>query len=237
MGRALRSGVIGAIATFGIYTPLQSAPADNRGIVRHYSEAEFGVPDQPDTATTPPLEYRIAPLDKLSVSVLQLPDLPKDQQVDGSGNIRMPLIGTVRAQGLTARQLEGALKDKFGEKYLQAPEVQVVITDAQGDKVTVDGAVQNPGVYPLGGQRSLVQVIAMARGLSDKAAPNRVAVFRTIKGQRLAAGFDLKKIRKGQQPDPPIYGNDVVVVDGSGVKATWSTIIQSIPLIGMFSVI
>jgi polysaccharide export outer membrane protein len=237
MRRALRSSVIGAIAALGIVAPLQSAPADNRGIVRHYSAAEFGVPDQPDTETKPPLEYRIAPLDKLSISVLQLPDLPKDQQVDGNGNIHMPLIGDVRAQGMTARQLEEALKKKFGEKYLQAPEVQVLVTDAQGDKVTVDGAVQNPGVYPLGGQRSLVQVIAMAHGLTDKASPSHVAVFRTIKGQRMAAGFDLKKIRKGQQPDPPIYGNDVVVVDGSGIKSTWSTILQSIPLVAVFSAI
>jgi polysaccharide export outer membrane protein len=173
----------------------------------------------------------------VNITVMQLPDLPRDQQVDGAGNIHLPLIGDVRAQGMTARELEAALKVKFGEKYLQAPEIQVVITDAQGDKVTVDGAVVQPGVYPLGGPKSLVQVIAMARGLNDRAAARRVAVFRTIKGQRLAAGFDLKKIRKGEQKDPTIYGNDVVVVDGDGVKSTWQTVLQAIPLVGLFSAI
>src|SRR5689334_17976095 len=126
MRRALSSCSIGALAALSVGAPLHAAVGNNVSVVRNYSEAEFGPPDQADTTTKPPLEYRISPMDKLSVTVLQLPDLPKDQQVDGSGNIRMPLIGSVRAQGLTATDLEVALKKKFGEKYLQAPEVQVI---------------------------------------------------------------------------------------------------------------
>jgi polysaccharide export outer membrane protein len=53
----------------------------------------------------------------------------------------------------------------------------------------------------------------------------------------MAAAFDLKKIRKGEQPDPQVYGNDVVVAAGSGSKSVWSTVLQSLPAIALFSAI
>lgn len=229
----LTFGLVGALVVLG---SCLTSEVRAEGTVKKYNATEFGPPDPPSVARAP-AEYRIGPMDKLNINVIQLPDLPKDQQVDGAGNIHMPLIGDVQTVGLTARELEDVLRKRFGEKYLQAPEVQVLVTDAVGDRVTVDGAVSQPGVYQLNGSRSLVQVIALAHGLSDKAAPNKVAVFRTIRGQQMAAGFDLKKIRKGEQPDPPIYGNDVVVVAGSGIKSTWSTLMQSIPLVAVFSAI
>jgi len=235
MRQQLAPSFLGVLALVGTCISGEAAAGD-AAAARKSTPAEFGAPDPPSAATAP-AEYRIGPMDKLAVNVLQLPDLPKEQQVDAMGNINMPLIGSVRATGLTARDLEGVLKQKFGEKYLQAPEVQVMVTDALGDRVTVDGAVTQPGVYQLNGARSLVQVIALAHGLTDKASTNKVAVFRTIKGQKMAAAFDLKKIRKGEQPDPAVYGNDVVVVATSGAKSTWSTVLQSIPAIALFSAI
>ena len=184
-----------------------------------------------------PVEYHISPLDKLSITVLQLPDLPKDQEVDAQGNIIMPLVGTVHAQGLTTTQLEHLLKAKFGEKYLQAPEVQVSVTEAVGDRVTVDGAVNKPGVYQLNGTDTLLGAVSLANGLTNKAVPSRVAVFRTINGQRMAAGFNLKKIRKGEQPDPAIQGGDLIVVDGSNIRDTYRNMISAIPILAVFGVI
>ena len=226
-------GALGCMALLGtcIATDVSAATGGDK-----QKSLDFGPPDPPSAATAP-AEYRIGAMDKLSVFVVQLPDLPKEQQVDGAGNIHMPLVGDIHAQGLTARELEVALKQKFGERYLQAPEVQVLVTDAVGDRVTVDGAVLQPGVYPLNGNRSLLQVIALAHGLDTTAASNKVAVFRTIKGQKMAAAFDLKKIRKGDQPDPLVYGNDVVVAEGSGTKSVFSTVLQSIPAIALFSAI
>jgi polysaccharide export outer membrane protein len=229
----LISGLLGAIILIGGSVASDAGAAND---IKNFNRAEFGPPDPP-SAGTAPVAYRMGPMDKLSVSVIQLPDLPKEQQVDGAGNIHMPLIGDVRAQGLTARELEGVLRTKFGEKYLQAPEVQVLVTDAMGDRVTVDGAVTQPGVYQLNGSRTLMQVIALAHGPNDKASISRVAVLRTIHGQQMAAGFDLKKIRKGEQPDPSIYGNDVVVVAGSGTKSVFTTLLQSLPIIAVFSAV
>jgi polysaccharide export outer membrane protein len=61
-----------------------------------------------------------------------------------------------------------------------------------------------------------------------------VAVFRTVSGKRQAAAFDLTAIRRGQAPDPQIYPGDIVVVDGSAIKATQKSILNSLPIFSIF---
>jgi polysaccharide export outer membrane protein len=100
--------------------------------------------------------------------------------------------------------------------------------------VTVDGAVKEGGSFPVGGPVSLIQAVAMAKGTSEDANPRRVAVFRTIGGKRQAAAFDLTSIRRGEMPDPQIYPGDIIVVDGSSVKAAQKQLFQSIPLLAIF---
>ena len=74
----------------------------------------------------------------------------------------------------------------------------------------------------------------MAKGTSEDANPRRVAVFRTIGGQRQAAAFDLTAIRRGEMPDPQIYPGDIVVVDGSAIKAFQKQLLQSTTLFSIF---
>ena len=74
----------------------------------------------------------------------------------------------------------------------------------------------------------------MARGTADGANPKRVVVFRRINGERQAAAFDLTTVRKGADPDPEIYPEDVIVVDGSSVSKGFRTVLQTIPLIALF---
>jgi polysaccharide export outer membrane protein len=103
---------------------------------------------------------------------------------------------------------------------MKDPIVVVAVKDAQGEKVTVDGAVTKPGVYPLAGRTTLLQAVALASGPDPKLAnPKRVAIFRTIHGQRRSAFYDLTQIRTGRAEDPVIYGNDIIVVDESGAKS------------------
>jgi polysaccharide export outer membrane protein len=206
---------------------VESASAGGRGNIKNYDATWFGVPDRPGTGPAP-TAYRIGPGDKLAIIVLQLPDIPKDQTVNAHGDISMPLIGSVHVQGLTTRELQAQLKSKFGEKYLQSPEVQVAVTEALSDRVTIDGAVKSPGVYPLAGTNTLVGAVSLASGLSETAIPSRVAIFRVIKGQRVGAAFDLTKIRKGLEPDPKIYGNDLIVIEGSKFSETFDRILNGI---------
>jgi polysaccharide export outer membrane protein len=79
-----------------------------------------------------------------------------------------------------------------------------------------------------------MQAIALAGGVTEDSNPRRIAVFRTIGGQRQAAAFDLVSIRRGQVSDPKIYPGDIIVVDGNSVKAAYRQIVQSFPILSIF---
>jgi len=209
-----------------------SACADRAGGPIPYNVA-LSAPDAPAIA---PLEtgYRIAPMDTVTVKVFKSQDLSGDYQVDLAGNISMPLIGEVQAVNLTTAQLDERLTAALGQKYFEHPDVSVGIKSSTRRSVTVDGAVKQAGTFAIAGGTSLMQAVALAGGTSDDANARRVAVFRTIDGQRQAAAFDLTAIRHGQAKDPEIYPGDIVVVDGSSVKSGFKKFVQSIPLLAIF---
>jgi polysaccharide export outer membrane protein len=210
-----------------------SGCADSRGGPIPYDVASFGIPDSPSVV---PLEagYKIAPMDTISVKVFKMPDLSGDYEVDLTGHLSMPLIGSVPAAYLTTAQLDNALTKRLGEKYLQNPDVSVGIKSSTRRNVTVDGAVNKAGSYPVFGPTTLIQAVAQAGGTSPEANARRVAIFRTIGGKRQAAAFDLTSIRRGEAPDPPIYAGDIIVIDGSSVKAAQKQILNSLPVLSIF---
>src|SRR6476469_8522156 len=203
-----------------------AACADTRGGSIPYDK-QLSAPDEV-TFQTLANDYKIAPMDKLSIKVFKMEDLSGDYDVDLAGNISLPLIGQIQAANLTTEQLDEQLTQKLGDKYLEHPDVSVAIKSSTAHVVTVDGAVKEGGSFPVGGPTSLIKAIAMAKGTTEDANNRRVAVFRTIGGQRQAAAFDLTSIRRGEAPDPAIYPGDIIVVDGSSVKAVQKQILQSI---------
>ncbi|MFL6721473.1 MAG: polysaccharide biosynthesis/export family protein [Sphingomonas sp.] len=211
---------------------LLASCADTRGGSIPY-DRPLAAPDE-ITFQTLGSDYKIAPMDKLAIKVFKMEDLSGDYDVDLAGNISLPLIGEVRAVNLSTAQLHDQLAQKLGEKYLEHPDVSVAIKDSKAHVVTVDGAVKEGGSFSVGGPTSLIRAIAMARGTTEDANPRRVAVFRQIGGQRQAAAFDLTAIRRGEASDPQIYPGDIIVVDGSSVKAAQKQILQSIPLLAIF---
>lgn len=196
------------------------------------TSAQLSVPD-----STLPLQSgdeRISPLDLLEISVFGAPELDNSYQVDIEGHLRLPLVGKVKATGFTASELAANLEARLGEKYLQSPEVTVRISEARKRYVTLDGSVKNPGMYPVEGQLTLLQAVALSGGPTEGADPRRVVVFRQIGGQRNAAAFDLKKIRMGDAVDPVVFANDIVVVDGSEARRTYGEFLKSVPLLALF---
>jgi polysaccharide export outer membrane protein len=147
----------------------------------------------------------------------------------------MPLIGSVRAVDLTAEQLSEELERKFAQGYLKNPEIGVGIAESRGSVLTVEGSVRTPGVYPVIGRTTLLQAIARSGGIDEFGNPKRVAVFRQIDGQRMAAAFDITSIRAGESPDPELFRGDIVVVDGNNLKRAWRDTIQSFPLFQVFA--
>jgi polysaccharide export outer membrane protein len=165
----------------------------------------------------PNSDYRIGPQDTLEIDVFQLNDLNRTVQVDGNGRILLPLLGEIPAAGKTSEQLSHDIADQLGKKYVNNPQVTVVVKDAQGQRITVDGAVGQPGVYTLTGPTTLMQAVALAKGPDTKIANmHKVTVYRLVGAERVTANYDLQAIRSGKNPDPLIYGKDVIVVDQSG---------------------
>lgn len=173
-------------------------------------------------------DYRVGALDLLEISVFQVEDLNRTVRINSSGQISLPLIGTVQAGGKTIAELEADIATKLEAGYLQAPQVSVFVKEFSSQRVTVEGAVKQPGIFPITGRTSLLQAIALAKGFEELAEERNVVVFRTIKGQRMAAMFDVRAIRAGEVADPQIYGDDIVVVDRSGPRSTLKTVIDSL---------
>jgi polysaccharide export outer membrane protein len=177
--------------------------------------------------------YKIGPLDIIEVSVFKVPELTRTTQVGEGGVVNLPLVGEVHAAGRTVHEVERELTEKLGAKYLQSPQVSIIVKEYNSQRVTIEGAVKRPGVYPLRSKMSLLQVIATAEGL-DSASDTTVVVFRQISGKRMAARFDVGEIRAGATKDPPIQSGDVIVAPTSSMKGAFDAILKSLPLASVF---
>ncbi len=217
----------------GILTIVASGCADKRGGPIPYNVSEFGSPDRPQPLTLAD-DYRIAPLDTLSIKVFKMPDLSGEYDVDLTGQISLPLIGNVKAVDLTTAELDSRLTEQFGAKYLQNPDVSVGVKSSTRASITVDGSVAKSGALPAVASMTLMQAVAQAGGISENGNPRRVAVFRQINGQRQAAAFDLTAIRRGEALDPKVYAGDIIVVDGSQTKALQRQLLNSLPILSIF---
>jgi polysaccharide biosynthesis/export protein len=184
-----------------------------------------------------PADYKIAPLDVIEVSVFGVKELDRTVQVSSSGMISLPLVKQVKAGGRTQAQLERDIAAKLEATYLQSPQVSVFVKEYNSQRVTVDGAVKKPGIFPITGDVSLLQAIALAEGLSELADPSGILLFRTVDSKRMAARFDLKAIRAGKVQDPLLQAGDIVMVDQSAARTTLNDVKNVLPLTGLFQLL
>jgi polysaccharide export outer membrane protein len=122
---------------------------------------------QPDARIT----YLLGPDDTVTIHAVNAPDLSeKPFRVDAGGEIKLPMIGRIHAGGLTVEQLEAEITTGL-KVYLVEPEVAVSITEFRSQPVSIVGAVAAPGVHQLEGQKTLVEMLAIAGGLRADAGP------------------------------------------------------------------
>lgn len=178
--------------------------------------------------------YRIGPSDLLEIKVFQVEDLDREVRVDNAGEISLPLIGTVVASGKTIPELQTEIANRYRERYLQHPQVSVLLTESGSQRVTVSGEVEKPGVYPIESELTLVQALATAEGLSEVGDMHNVLVFRTVDGERLFSRYDIEAIQEGAMTDPVLTGNDVVVVPSSTGRSAWLNFIKLSPLFAVW---
>lgn len=177
--------------------------------------------------------YLIGPFDKLIIDVFGVEHLSdKEIQADASGRISFPLAGIVEAAGKTPSEIEDLLEERLRKGYVRDPQVTVNLKETVSQVVTVDGEVKEPGLYPVVGRMTLMRAVARARGLGEFAKLEDVVVFRTVNGQRMAALYNLKAIRRGSYDDPEIYANDIVVVGDSQARRIFKDVLAAGGILG-----
>ena len=206
--------------------PLQSS--DRLTLVE--GESTLPAPDRTDLGAPDRISL-IGPLDTIEVKIFGVPDLSGQMQVDGSGRIAMPLIGTVDAGGKTAGELATDVEDALRGRYVRDPDVTINILSSVSQVVTIDGEVMEPGLYPVTNQMTLLRAIASAKGLGEFAYQQDVVILRTVGGQKMAGLYSVAAIRRGLYDDPPIYASDVVVVGDSPQRRMFRDLVSLSPLI------
>ena len=122
-------------------------------------------------------DYKVGPKDLLEISVFGLSDLNRTVRVSEDGKISLPLLGEVEVAGMTKAECEKKISQLLEEGYLQNPQVTIFIREYKSNRVSLLGAVRNPGPYELLGSQSLLQVISQAGGLTNEAG-NDILIMR-----------------------------------------------------------
>ena len=162
------------------------------------STVEMGPPliiDE-DTARPIPREYRIQMEDQLEVKFYYNADLNEQITVRPDGYISLQLIEDVKAAGLTPFQLTKVLKDKY-KSVIANTEITVIVRSFQGQKIYVDGEVNNPSMVKLSGPMTVMQAISSAGGIRRTARESEVLVIRRNVQKPLIIQVDLTKVIKG----------------------------------------
>ena len=155
--------------------PAFAEEMDNSAMIRR--------PIQPPTGSQPDPSYRLGPEDKLRISVWDNKELTLDLVVRPDGKISMPLLQDVAAEGLTAAQLAANIQGGLSA-YIVEPYVTVIVLEVNAPKYYVIGYVGKPGTYPLRGDTSVLQALALAGGFTQWASPRSIKLIRATRGKQ-----------------------------------------------------
>lgn len=197
--------------------------------------AEFG---QSDFSQAQANFYLLRPADTISVTVFREPDFTLEAvRIGVEGNISMPMLGSISAAGMSAKQFEQDVTRRLMAVGVRAPMVSVNIVEYASHLVTVEGAVETPGVYTFQPGARLSSAIAMARGPKATAKREQVAVFRETEQGVMVAKFDYRQMSQGVMLDPVLQPGDRVVMGTSGLAVFWQDLLKALPAFGVFAIV
>lgn len=187
--------VTGFAAAASAQTPPASqppAPASPR------PAAPAGQPPALGQSVTLPSEFQIGPDDVLGIVFWRDTEMTGDVTVRPDGMITLPLIGDLKAAGLQPDQLRQQIQ-QAASKYISDPVVSVVVRQIHSRKVYITGQVTRPGSYPLTGAMTVLQLIAIAGGLSEFADEKGITITRVENGQTKNFKFNYKDVARGKK--------------------------------------
>ena len=159
-------------------------------------------------------DYRLGPDDVLQITVFREDELYREIRVSSDGNISFPLLGEVKAEGLTPYEFERLLEEKL-KKYLKKPQVTVFIKEYS--TISVTGQVNQPGSFPLKGKLSVLEAIGLAKGFTKIAGQNSVKIMRMKNGEKKTITVKVGDISKkgDKSKDVELERGDIVFVPES----------------------
>jgi polysaccharide export outer membrane protein len=212
----------------GVPTPAAQAPGNQTqtgaplpaGVENATSAlGQPGTPVAQGTAGAP-ASLQISLGDLLDITVFDTPELSSRLRVNNRGDILLPLAGTVHVEGMTAPEAAQAIAKKFVQsEVLLYPQVTVFIAEYATQGVTMAGEIRLPGVYPLLGPRTLLDMITMAGGLGDNASKTVSIIHRNDPSKVVTVRMNVSV----QTPESfaaesyPIQPGDTIFVARSGV--------------------
>jgi polysaccharide export outer membrane protein len=157
----------------------------------------------------------LGPGDVVRASVYGSPDLAVETRVSEGGAMTFPLLGEVQVGGLSTQQAEkkiGSLLEKGG--YLKKAQVNLLVTTMASQQVSVIGQVNRPGRYPVDGKRKVLDLLALAGGVSTEGG-DLISLVRTRNGQTTRETIDVvDMVRKGElDRDYEVAGGDIIFVE------------------------
>ena len=208
-------------------TPLLIVPAQENRLTPRLVVDKIDQSQSKPTAVENTNDYVLGPDDQISIWVADAPDISaKPVNIDPGGFISLPLVGLVRASGLTVRQLDERLSSVLKPYFVQ-PQVAVSVVEFRSQPVSVLGAVNQPGVHQLRGHKTLVEVLSEAGGIKNDAGYT-VKITRRMEwgriplpnarddasGQFSVASVELKAIMSAKNPEENILirPHDVISV-------------------------
>jgi polysaccharide export outer membrane protein len=147
--------------------------------------------------TLPP-EYTIGTDDVLSVIFWRDKELTSDVTVRPDGKVSLPLLNDVQASGLTPAQLKDRIVEE-SKKYVEDPNVTVVVKDIKSRRVFITGEVKKPGPYSLTGTTTVLQLLSISGGLGDYAKADKISIVRTENGKPVSFRFNYKEVLAGKK--------------------------------------
>jgi polysaccharide export outer membrane protein len=178
---------------------------------------------QPLQQSTAPTDYAVGPQDVLTITSYDQADLSGKFTLEADGTFTYPMIGRVKAGGLTLRALEAAIKKQLvDEGFFRNPQITVSVETYRSQKIFVVGEVRTPGTYPLSGDMNLVEAIARAGSTLPTASGEAIIVHpgtRGVSGPTLPAQdatasserVDLRAMQNG------VFTENIVLRDGDTI--------------------
>ena len=159
-------------------------------------------------------EYQIQPIDVLTITVHEHPDLATKTRVTADGRITFPLLGRLLVKGLTVQELEKKIKESLEKDYIVNAQVLVFIEEYHPRQFSVMGEVRRPGKYDMAAEKdvTVLEAIAMAAGFTEDANINSTRVIRVEDGEKKTIIVTITDItQKGQKEKEIIIRPDDIV--------------------------